>query len=246
MIIDSHVHIGKDKDGSSQNLSQILEVMDESKINKAIIIPFNEINPGPTFKNANDLVIKAQKEHPDRIIGFARLDPYYGKEAYLELERMINQGIKGLKLHPRSQAFLPDPNHPIIYSILDLLNIYNLPLLLHTDLVARNTNMAIVDKIATKFPELKIIAAHAGKNDSNTVSVLQKHENVYIESSFASLIVLKKILIKLGAERIIFGSDLPYSHPKIELAKLEILELSPSDKKKILSDNILNLGLRFK
>lgn len=44
-----------------------------------------------------------------------------------------------------------------------------------------------------------------------------------------------------GAEKILFGSDGPWLHPGVELAKVHALGLPPADEALILGGNLLRL-----
>ena len=52
----------------------------------------------------------------------------------------------------------------------------------------------------------------------------------------ADVRVFLEILKELGVSRVVFGSDLPYSHPAVERTKLDLL-LSPSEREKVYSKN---------
>ena len=57
----------------------------------------------------NDYVANVVKKYPDQFIGFASVDPWKEAEAVQELERAVKDlGLRGLKLHPISQAFFPN------------------------------------------------------------------------------------------------------------------------------------------
>jgi predicted TIM-barrel fold metal-dependent hydrolase len=46
---------------------------------------------------------------------------------------------------------------------------------------------------------------------------------------------------RAGPHKIIFGSDGPFLHPGVELAKIRALDLDPDDQEKILGGNICRL-----
>src|SRR5262249_43373832 len=53
--------------------------------------------------------------------------------------------------------------------------------------------------------------------------------------------LLEQAARRAGAKKILFGSDGPWLHPGVELAKAIALGLSPADEKLILGDNFLQL-----
>ena len=46
---------------------------------------------------------------------------------------------------------------------------------------------------------------------------------------------------RAGARKILFGSDGPWLHPGVELAKVRALGLSPADERLVLGGNFLRL-----
>lgn len=70
-IIDAHNHLGgPDKgDGMSQGPDEIIARMDAAGIDKAVVFPFNDTNPGVSFSSSNDRVHIAVTRHPGRLVG---------------------------------------------------------------------------------------------------------------------------------------------------------------------------------
>ncbi|HEY8923155.1 MAG TPA: amidohydrolase family protein, partial [Polyangia bacterium] len=53
--------------------------------------------------------------------------------------------------------------------------------------------------------------------------------------------LLEQAVARAGAGKILFGSDGPWLHPAVELAKIHALELAPEDTRQILAGNLLRL-----
>lgn len=242
MIIDVHTHVGSDIDGSTQSVEKLLAVMDSYGIDMSVIFPFNERDGGATFRRANDMMADAMRTHPGRLIGFCRIDPYYGREACMELDRALGMGLRGLKLHPKSQRFSLD--HPVVSRLLGTLEDAGLPLLLHAEKWNPATKPDQIELIARRFPGLTVIAAHAGYAGPDILPVAREHSNVYVDISLSSLFMIRKALASLDIGKILFGSDAPYSHPKVEMMKLELVEeCSARETERILGGNAARLLL---
>src|SRR5438309_1988904 len=56
----------------------------------------------------NDEVLIAARENPDVLIPFGSVDPHKGKLAVREARHLIEQGVRGFKFHPNTQAFWPN------------------------------------------------------------------------------------------------------------------------------------------
>ena len=64
---------------------------------------------------------------------------------------------------------------------------------------------------------------------------------MFIETSIAPLFLIKECLSIVGSDRVVFGSDYPYSHPRIELEKIFLLDLAEEDTEAILGGNFRRL-----
>lgn len=64
MIIDIHNHVGGPDRGDKmkQSPEEIVASMDRAGIDKSVIFPFNEINPGISFSRANNYIASAMKK----------------------------------------------------------------------------------------------------------------------------------------------------------------------------------------
>ena len=116
--IDSHTHIYLSPDTGPEVL---LDFADRLGIEKLFISrPITELDrPHQEFRDSNDMMIKAMKQYPDRLIAQFTLNPVYAKESLEEIKRCVDQGMVGLKVY--FQVKLNDPLfYPIIEKMIDL------------------------------------------------------------------------------------------------------------------------------
>ena len=120
----------------------------------------------PGSPAGNDAAADVVAEMPDRLVGCASVDPGRGMESVRELRRAVeNLGLRGLKLLP----FLYDraPNDAIYYPLYAACVDLGIPALVltgHTAVMRRSElgRLLYLDDVALHFPELTIIAGHAG------------------------------------------------------------------------------------
>jgi predicted TIM-barrel fold metal-dependent hydrolase len=246
LIIDSHNHIGMDIHGVIQEPRSLLKKMVNSGVNKCVIFPFNEIRPGRAFAAANDYIAKVVKSHPERFIGFARTDPTHPSAAD-EVYRAIKKlGLKGLKLHPRSQEFHPSDDE--IIPVLEMCVNLKVPILFHSGYAYRTLPPAI-GEMADRFPELPVIMGHMGCSDVGTpvgiddaIRIAGKAENLYLETSrmMISSYIAKAVRL-VGEDKVIFGSDTPYGRQEDEIEVILKSELDSFSLTRIFSENIRGL-----
>lgn len=241
MSIDAHNHLGgPDKgDGKSQGPEDILATMDGSGIEKAVVFPFNEEDPGISFSRCNGYIAAAVKAHPDRLIGFCRLDPNFGRLAVKELERSVQElGLSGIKLHPTSQNFTLDD--PWLYEILAAAQDMGLPVVFDT--CKKMSPPAGIALLANKYPGLKIIMAHISLLDESIVAA-RVASNIFLGTTgYFNIKRLALAVREVGAGRFISGSDSPYIKMGREVEKIrEIPGIADEEISRISGGNIADV-----
>ena len=170
-----------------------------------------------------------------------------------ELDRLSEAGIKGVKLHPDYVRIpLSDERFDRIFSILEERNIFSV---IHAgyDHVSPDKQHAtpeMIRAVIDKHKKLKLVAAHMGGfNRACEVIDYLVGSNVYIDTSLSALRrgeleKLHKILNSHNPERILFGTDTPWSNPVDELNFIRNAPVSEEIKELILYKNAsMLLGL---
>lgn len=218
MLIDAHVHITENgiwfDTGVDASLRRLLIELENSPISRAIILPINR-------SVSNEYVAEVCNKYPDKVIGFATVNPLQGKNAVIELERAVNSlGLRGLKLHPRLQEF--SPNDSRIVPVIKRAGELGIPIVfdafpqgpgLIEDILPLN-----YDRLAKEVPKARIILAHSGGSRVlDALIVAKANANIYLDISYSMLYyqgssVAKDFIFaikKIGVERVIYGSDFP-------------------------------------
>jgi len=179
-----------------------------NNIVKSIIMPIE-----PFVKTIQTL--KVCKKHKE-FITFASVD--FLKENYIDdLHNYMKLGCKGLKIHPVIQQILPSDKR--ILNLLEEYQKYNLPACIHVGPCRAGFSEIEAEKYAYPnqvikliklFPKINFIFAHMGLQFYKEVlEYAYKYENIYLDTSFQPIEILKKAENMVGSERIIFGSDFP-------------------------------------
>ncbi|MGZ4934320.1 MAG: amidohydrolase family protein [Halobacteriota archaeon] len=245
-IIDAHNHIGTDLEGVVQAPRSLLRKMEQAEIDRCVIFPFNEIRPGKAFSMANDYIALVVAAHPGRFIGFARTDPNDPLAAE-EIRRAIKKlGLKGLKLHPRSQLF--NASDTSVVPVLEECVKLKIPVLFHSG-YAYNPIPPTIAQVADHFPELVILMGHMGCSEvctptgvSEAIRVARANDNVYLETSRVMMTrCINQAVQVIGDERVIFGSDTPYGSQPDEIAAILSSGLRESSLSRIFYRNLARL-----
>jgi predicted TIM-barrel fold metal-dependent hydrolase len=195
MKIDFHYHYA-DQEGFVEGL---LKEMDESAVDITLLMG------GPEeayweYKNcrfaSNEKVLKAVKDHPDRLIGNVYLDPREPNSEDI-LERYMDEGFKCVKMFP-PVGFMPDDER--YFPLYEKIEQRGVPLLFHAGL----TNIQIISKepgkrkatnskcsyplnfdmISRLFPKMPIVLAHMGyPHYIEARAVAHANQNVFLDIS---------------------------------------------------------------
>lgn len=237
-IIDFHVHMGKSSKGDSYTVDDLLASMDKFGIERSGLSILNGVETGPL----NDRVMEAVRLHPDRITGFAYINPR-DPHAIDEVNRCLSvEGMRGVKFHSWKHGYFPD-NNSALDGIIDAIEPYGVPILTHTGTPPLSLPQQWA-MVAERHPNVKFVFAHIGYLDYGygCVECAKKLPNVYVDTAGqVEIQVMQKALEDLGPDRIIWATDWPYKYPGSELVKFEPYDLSEGDREKIFRTNALKL-----
>jgi len=183
------------------------------------------------------------RQHPDQLIGFLSIDPTQeGWERELH-EGHQELGLRGIKLLPMYAGFSPDDER--LNPLWEYATRHRLPVLLHmgTTFVAQAplqfTLPRLIEPVAVKFPEVKIILAHLGHPyEGECIVTIRKHENVFADISalhyrphqlYHSLMLAQEYGVW---HKLLFGTDFPFTTVNASIAGLRALN-DPLDGTKL-------------
>jgi len=253
MIIDAHMHVGRENLISEDMVSflkgkglwkemhhrlspeGVIEALDEAGIERGIIFPLTFSPPHGSWQALNDMTAAYVRTYPDRLIGFAVVNPREVAQSVAELERAVDElGLRGIKLHPSMQEFYP--NDEAFFPVYEFAQARGIPVLCHTGASApshpdKYSHPLLLDEVAVKFPELRLILAHAGRPMyAEAALLLRKHPHVYADlcanvgrrdGEALLAYVLLALKVYAGAtSRLLFGSDYPIFWPADFLAQV--------------------------
>lgn len=241
--IDAHAHL------NNTGLQTLLERMDEMGIEKTVVVAGGLIDPYELSHRiiyglksqdidvikANDYVIEVSLQYPS-LLPFMFINPYQPITTNI-LEQM--KKCFGLKLAPvvHGVGFLD----PRVKEYVSLAMHYEMPFYSHC---CRDgcCSVEAFTKLAQSFPMVTFILGHGGRSnlDLCAIDCIQSRDNIYFETSGSYDYVIYEAVRKLGSERVIFGSEFPLQHQRVELIKISGI-LLPTDYHKVCYSNICRL-----
>lgn len=182
-----------------------------------------------------------------------------------ELKNLKSRGFRGIKIHPVYQGVNIDDD--LYLKIFDICGSLDLTVVTHSgdDIGfpnAVNCSPEMVANAQNKVGEFKFVLAHMGGwKNWNEVSYLSAYKNIYLDTSFSlgnitpladnyysseqlKLLSEKeflKIVKDFSDNRILFGTDSPWTDQQAEIKKINALNLDDTARQNIFYKNAKNL-----
>jgi predicted TIM-barrel fold metal-dependent hydrolase len=155
-------------------------------------------------------------------------------------EAVEHFGFVGIKVHRHDGR--------ITREICEVARAYHLPVLY--DVMGE---VGVVELLAGEYPDVPFIIPHLGsfaddwRAQQALIDPLARHPNIYTDTSGVRRFdLLVQAVRRAGPGKVLFGSDGPWLHPGVELAKVRALTLPSSAERLILGGNFLRLIERVK
>jgi predicted TIM-barrel fold metal-dependent hydrolase len=238
MIVDCHCHAGKG-DGltgpwdTDAPLERYLARASRAGIDRTVLFAAFHSD----FAVANREVARIVASRPERLFGFAFVNAVADRGRVRSMVRTAvdEYGFRGIKVHRH--------HGPITREICDAAQEFRLPVLY--DVMG---TVSTIEMFAPEYPEVNFIIPHLGSFGDNwranlaLIDQLVRHPNVYTDTSAALRFdLLAQAVERAGAQKVLFGSDGPWLHPGLELAKVRLLRLSSEDERRVMGGNLLRL-----
>lgn len=230
-VIDFHVRLRP----AARDRENLLATMDHHGIRRAVVCAGGILTPhhlaeqvvwgGGTDTDAdNDAVLAGCRDSDGRLVPFYFANPHRDPDDYraraAEFRGVeISPAVHGLPLFEERTVALvrvaAEFDHPV----------YIVPLgrsgFATGDLVA----------LAKKFPDVTFVLGHCGfiGIDFAAVEAVAETSNIVAETSGCFTAVARTAVRRLGADRVVFGSEYPIQDPGVELAKYQALNLPPDE-----------------
>jgi len=238
MIIDAHCHAGKG-DGltgpwdTAAPLEKYLRRAMKAGIHQTVIFAAFHSD----YAVANQEVARIVRSRPDRFLGFAFVNAAAdrGRVARLVQQAVEQFGFVGIKLHRYDAR--------ISREVCEVARAFSSPVLY--DVMGE---VSVCELLAQEYPDVNFVIPHLGSFADDwraqiaLIDHLARHPNIYTDTAGVRRFdILEQALQRAGARKILFGSDGPWLHPGVELAKVRALGLSRDDEDLVLAGNFLRL-----
>jgi uncharacterized protein len=205
----------------------------------------------PQVAAINDDSARVRSFFPDYFTCFCFLNPTLGERAVArEVERCVTRhGFAGIKLEICNNA--REEVH--MRAVMEAAARWRIPVLQHTwnmtHIRRRRLHSEPADTalLARRHPEVQVIMAHLTGCETRGVLEVKRLPNVVLDTSGGPPVdgLLEYAVEQLGADRVLYGSDLPGRSPAVAIGRVLGSRLTAAEKRKVLHDNaarLLGLG----
>lgn len=175
-----------------------------------------------------------------------------GPKDHLEdqVDRMMESGAKAARFltsdGPSDPPLIIKPF--LLGKLFEKLQQHRAPLLIEGAPLYRQEGMARygledIDAICSEFPDVPIILLRTHRSlETQLVLMMRKHRNIYYSHTLTTLYgQLEQSVEKMGVDRVLYGSQIPYADPSLPIGMLNYADLTPDQKSRIAGGNLQTL-----
>ena len=263
MIIDFHTHIypqavaAKILPAAKRKLKvavpgtggpdDLCRMMQSGDVSRSVLLPLAK--GCHDVPGLNDWVHAAASENHE-LIAFGAVHPLM-ENLDEELDRLAARGVRGVKMMPLLQQVYPDDPH--CFKLCQELVDRDMILIAHAgrDPLDRPEVYGTPERfaaVAESFPDLKLVLAHLGGLrmwDAVRRHLLPAGGNVFFDTAYVSFYMepreIRELIMDIGPERVMFGSDYPWEEPGRAAEIIRGLDLSVAEEDAIFYRNAAGL-----
>lgn len=272
MIIDFHTHIFppkfrdqrlchikrdvtfgdlySDPQSKMATVDDLIHSMNDDAVDVSVAMGIGWTDHG-LARESNDYIIESVRKYPNRLVGFAGVNPAWGQIAAEEAERCAKLGLKGIgELHSDTQS-LNLEDDKIMGSLMDVVRQCNLIVTVHSsEPVGHLYNgkgegkLGMLWRFIKNYPDVTLVFAHWGGGlpfYSLMPEVFDSLRNVYFDTAASPFLYETRIFSivaeLVGANKILMGSDFPLLRPRRILGQIEKALLSEKQKSLVKGKN---------
>lgn len=220
--------------GDEFRIEVMLEQMDAAGVERAVICSLGQMID-------NEFIARTVTAHPDRLVGFGQVNPR-STDAIAEVERFArDDSLRGLKMHPTMHGY-HFADHGLLDGIFRVCAEMGLVVLVNA-LDDPFCHPFAIEEISRGFPSVPVLIAHMGTvwNTMEALIVTERNPQIYLETSSTQLLEIRTAYERVGAEKIVMGTDWPASDFELERIKLTKAIPDPGDRALVEGLNLARL-----
>ena len=241
-VIDAHAHLGRCPDihAACGDAKGLLASMDRIGIQTTCLSSFQAL--GGNYRRGNEAVADAVRRHPGRFMGYAVINPSFPDDIECEISRCLDDlGLFAVKLHPTYHGTPPDA--PAYHRVYTMMQVRRGVILSHTF-----GDPGTLERLAAGYPDITFIEAHTAATYIPRVAesyavVMAARSNIYLDMCLSRVYYgdLEQWVDAVGANRLLFGTDVPFNDNAHQIGRVTHAAISEADKRAILGGNMMRI-----
>ena len=242
IVMDFEAYMPHEFNGSPYGVSGVLATADQAGIDVCVLFQ-GGVPADPRPENAR-LLVETRGE--ERILPGALINPTMGPDALDDLRRCVDQGARTVKLMAATHRYRIDS--PCVDPVLALARELGITATIHSGSPLSGCSPAYIGDLAGRHPDVTIIMDHMGYREwiPLAVEAAQANPNIYLGTTIiaaAEPILIKDIVTekRLGADRIVFGSNSPRGVATHGVNGIKDIGFEPEHEAMILGGNLAKI-----
>jgi len=242
-IIDFHAHLGPyyNMYTPHPDAGSMVRVMDICGIDKVVVSATPAICADMVL--GNTMMLDAIKAHRGRVYGACFVNGNYPELSLDELHRCFSEDrdVVYVKLHPvLVKCRMDDRRMRKIYEFASERKLF---ILVHTWLDEDPYgNQDLFASVVKDYPEVKWLMGHTGgpHGGPHGIGIAEELPNVFLDitMSMCPARQIEYFVERVGADRVLFGTDNPFIDPRPQIGRLFLADISHEDRMKIAGGNV--------
>ena len=241
-LFDANCMLGRifaPKPGFPLSVEELLAVMDDFQIAEALVYHAlsKEHHPAVGNRLLMDQIASCRRLHAIWVVMPSHTGEFPHEEQLVE--QMLAQGVRAVRVFPHPDRH----NFPLTRwaagRLLESLQRGRVPLFVDQEEIGFDA----VHELCRGYPKLPLVLTNVGyRSDRFLYPLWEEFSNLHIElSSYCGHGSIQALAERFGAQKLLFGTRLPYFTPGSAIGMLSYANISRADRQLIAGDNLRNL-----
>ena len=215
----------------------IVRLMEQYEVERTILCARDHMG--------NEEVVQACREYPDKFWPLVYVNPLEGAEACRRKIGIYTEehGFMGIKMNPLRHAFVADDL--CVDPVMEEAERRGLPVFIHSGHPPYSLPWSIA-LLAERYPSVKVVMIHMGHGHGvyidAALKMAKRYPNIYLEMSGMPMgVKIREAYRQVGSDRILFGTDIPFHHPSVEIQKVLTCGLDEREQEDVFYNNAKKL-----
>ena len=235
VVIDAHMHLGRFYNFFIPRADMVAVVASARRIGIQRMYGSSIQAIRGDAEAGNAIAVATHKEFPDEFFPYIVFKPNYPELAQRTIELAESAGVRQFKIHDDGNDLPYD--HENYFCLYEHANRTQAVILVHT---YGKKHVEPMMKMAAQFPGMKILLGHSGIVEEDIYrEAVRRHDNIFLETccSMAWYGLVERLATMAGADRVLFGTDMPFMSPDQQIGRILFARISDDDKRHILGLN---------